>query len=235
MVQLGSADVFFTIGVPFERAFLPRVEASLGSLKIVHTEEGIVRRQIDEHHHEDEDDELHEHEAEEHHEDDHEHEGNDPHIWLSPVLAKVQARNIHAALVELDPEGRDVYDEGLEELIAELDDLDNKIKKELEPYKGRIFFIYHPALGYFADEYNLEQIAIETGGKEPSAAALGEIIEHAKEEGVKIIFVQPEFSIESAGIIADAIDGNVVTLNTLNPDYINNLSEISAKIRQSYE
>ena len=225
MASLGGADVFFTVGLPFERAFLPKVKASLKSLPVVDTGKGIKKRSIEAHEHEDEEDHEEEHGDEDHHEE----EGDDPHIWLSPVLAKIQARNIYDALAELDPAGKAIYEKGLNDLLAELDALHEKIKTELAPYKGRIFFIFHPTLGYFADEYGLKQVAIEAGGKEPSPAELGEIIEHAREEGVKIIFVQPEFSEETAGVIAEAIDGNVVKLNPLNPDYINSLSEISEK------
>ena len=238
MAKLSSAEIFFTVGLPFENAFLPKVRASLKSLEIVDTGKGITRRAIEEHGHEEEDEHGHEGEEpqdEDEHEDEHEHEGDDPHIWLSPVLAKTQAQNIHDALAAADPEGSEIYTAGLNKLLAELDAVHAQIKKELAPYEGRIFFIFHPTLGYFADEYGLEQVAIESGGKEPSPAELSEIIEHAREEDVKIIFVQPEFSEETAAVIAEAIDGNVVKINPLNPDYISSLSEIASKIRQSYE
>ena len=224
VAALSGADVFFTIGVPFEKAFIPTIRDSLKSLEIVDSGTGITRRHIEDH----------EHEGEEAH-DEGSAEADDPHIWLSPGLVKIQARNIHKALVSMDPEGKAVYDEGLNKLISELDDLDQQIKTMLGPYKGKTFFIFHPTLGYFADEYGLKQVAIEAGGKDPSPAELEEIVKHAIEEGVRIIFVQPEFSEESARVIADAINGNVVKINPLDPDYINSLTGIAGKIRQSYE
>lgn len=95
--------------------------------------------------------------------------------------------------------------------------------------------MFHPAFGYFADEFGLKQVAIETGGKEASPSVLEKIIEQAKKEGVKIIFVQPEFSQESGKKIAQAINGTVVMLNPLNPDYINNLKSISLEIEKSFK
>lgn len=227
MAALSGADVLFAIGVPFENAFLPTVKNSLKELKIVDTSAGIHRRSMDVHHHE-----------EEHHDEEaHEHgdAALDPHVWMSPVLAKVLAQNIFDTLVEIDPAGRDVYESGLNSLFEELDGLHSRISSELAPFEGSTLFIFHPALGYFADEYGLKQVAIEAGGKEPSAAELTEIIEHARAEGVEVIFVQPEFSKESASVIAEAIGGQVVGLNPLNPDYINNLNSIAAAVRVSYE
>lgn len=226
VAALSRADLFFTIGVPFENAFLPVVSDSLKSLKIIDTAEGIEKRHLDEHHHEDEDEEEHEAEPE---------GAEDPHVWLSPLLVKTQADNIFKALVAVDPEGEASYREGLLKLKSELDSLDADIRSKLEPYAGSIFFIFHPTLGYFADEYNLKQIAIESGGKEPSPAELESIIKEAKAENVKIVFVQPEFSEDSAKVIADAIGGTVMKLNPLNPEYIESLTEIAERIRRSYE
>ncbi|MDC7126392.1 MAG: zinc ABC transporter substrate-binding protein [Spirochaetales bacterium] len=226
VTELASAKAFFTIGVPFENAFLPKVKDSLPDLNVVDTSAGVTRRHMGAHHHEDEE------EAEE---EEHEEGGLDPHIWLSPALVKIQAQNIYDALVALDPAGESEYTAGLNELNKELDGLSSRIEKELAPYKGKIFFIFHPALGYFADQFGLKQIAIESGGKEPSAEAIGNIIDNAKNEGVKVIFVQPEFSEKAAGVIAEAIDGSVVKLNPLSSDYINNLDNIAEKIKVSYE
>ena len=230
VAALAGADLFFTIGVPFENAFLPKIKGALKGLKIIDVSAGVEKRMLSDHNH----DEAEEGDDDEDHEE-HTEGALDPHIWLSPVLAVTQAQNIYNALVEFDPEGMTVYAKGLAEVTAELELLDAKISAELAPFAGNTLFIFHPTLGYFADRYNLKQVAIEAGGKEPSAAELGEIISHAKEEGVKIIFVQPEFSEESAAVIAEAIDGNVVKLNPLNPDYINSLTEIADKIRRSYE
>lgn len=223
VASLSRADLFFTIGVPFENVFLPAISGSLKSLKIIDTSVGVEKRFLAAHQHD---------------EDDHgaELQGSvDPHIWLSPILAKKQADNIFQALVAIDPEGEELYRNGLIDLKTELDELDAKIRTMLSPFAGSTLFIFHPTLGYFADEYNLKQVAIESGGKEPSPAELEWVIKYARENGVKIVFVQPEFSEASAKVIADAIGGSVMKLNPLNPEYIESLTEIAEQIRRSYE
>ena len=95
-------------------------------------------------------------------------------------------------------------------------------------------FVYHPSFGYFADEFNLEQVAIETGGKEPTTSTLSEIINEAFEHGVKLIIVQPEFSQKSAQIIANSINGTVTTLNPLSENYIENLRDIAKVVLSAY-
>ncbi|MBN2051105.1 MAG: zinc ABC transporter substrate-binding protein [Spirochaetales bacterium] len=212
---LGEAQVFFTIGVAFERAFLPAVQKNLKNLLIVDTSEGIEKRPIEGHDHGDEED--HGHEAEE----------PDPHIWMSPVLVKKQAWIIAETLTKLDPAGAAYYRKNLESFITNLDTLDARLAEVLKPYAGQTIFVYHPAFGYFADRYGLKQVAIETGGKEPTPATLNEIIEHAKEEGVRVIFVQPEFPADSAAAVAAALNGSVVTVAPLAADYFENLERLA--------
>jgi zinc transport system substrate-binding protein len=184
--------------------------------------------------HDNEEEEGHGHSDDDHHAHDHEEGGSpDPHIWLSPRLVKTQARTIYNALTDMDPAGEEIYREGYESLIRDLDELDAELTASLTPYEGSILFVFHPAFGYFADDYGLTQVAVEMGGKEPSPPVLEEIIEHARKEGVRIIFVQPEFSRASARAIAEAIDGSVVTLNPLNPDYIANLRAISDEVEKA--
>ncbi|MDA3901509.1 MAG: zinc ABC transporter substrate-binding protein [Spirochaetes bacterium] len=227
VIKLGDARILFTIGVPFEDAFLPKIESVLNSLKIVDTSHGIDKRNLDFHHDDEED---------HHDENPEQYVGTpDPHIWLSPLLVKIQAETIYNALIEIDPDGQSVYASGYQSLQEELDELSRNLEKTLKPFKGSTLFVFHPAFGYFADEFGLNQVAIETGGKEPTPAVLVKIIENARKRGVKIIFVQPEFSRESAKKIAEAINGAVVILNPLNPDYVNNLKSISFEIEKAFK
>ncbi len=210
IMSMGSADVFFTIGVPFEKAFLPKLKNTLPALNIVDTTTGIQFRTFNN------------------------TEIRDPHVWLSPKQVKIQAKNIYQALIEIDNAGKDIYQSGYNALIKELDNVDQELAKSLTPHKGKTMFVFHPAFGYFADDYGLKQAAIETGGKEPTPAKLQEIVTKAKKDNVSIVFVQPEFSQNSAKAIADAISGTVISLSPLNPDYINNLNHIAQALEKSF-
>ena len=220
VVALSQADLFFTVGVPFEQAFIGNIESSLPELNIVDTSTGIVKRDIVDHDHGEEKDHT-------------ESDLKDPHIWMSPRLVKIQAATIFNALVENDPDGKESYTIGYNNFIEDLNLVHDELKKVLEPLKGNMFFVFHPSFGYFADEYGLQQTAIETGGKEPGPSMLEKIIMQAREKNVKVIFVQPEFSKKSAQVIAEAIDGTVVILDPLHPDYINNLRRIAFEIEKA--
>jgi zinc transport system substrate-binding protein len=175
-------------------------------------------------------DEEHEDEREDEH--DEEREGTDPHLWLSVGNAIRIAATIHAALVRLDPAGRETYDQGHAQLVEELEALDRRIADILAPVKGKPFFVFHPSFGYFADDYGLEQIAVETGGTEPSARQLARLIEQASSSDVRIIFVQPQFSQKSAETIAAEIGGAVVPIDPLAGDYIGNLERMARTIEE---
>lgn len=246
VVKLSKSKILFTIGVPFEKAFLSKVKSSLKDIEIIDTAEGIKKRMLDEHHHDKDEhghDEKHEHKEDKHHDDekhghdDHEHEkgADDPHTWLSPRLAKIHAKNIYDALIKADPANKDLYTKNYKALLNDLSSVDKTLKRTLKPYKGKTIFVFHPAFGYFTDEYGLVQEAIETGGKSPSPSKLKALISSAKKEKVKVIFVQPEFSQKSARAVASAIGGVVIRLNPLNPDYVNNLKNIADKIEESFK
>ncbi len=231
VLRLGEADGFITIGVAFEQSFMPVIEKNLPDLYIIEGDKHIEKRSIEEHHHDDED-----HDEEGSEESDHS-EDLDPHIWLDPLLMKVQARTITDALILLDSQGSEVYEAGYENTIRELDTLHVKIVDATESFTGSTLFTYHPAFGYFTDRYGLEQVAIETGGKEPTPAQLEKVIELAYRDEVKIILVQPEFPIDSAEVVAKAIDGVVIPVSPLRPDYIESMTELAEAITTggSYE
>ncbi|WP_041763566.1 metal ABC transporter solute-binding protein, Zn/Mn family [[Leptolyngbya] sp. PCC 7376] len=186
----------------------------------------------DEEHADHDDHSDHEEHSEEDHEDhdDHGEDLEDPHTWLSPSLAKVHAQNIYDVLVELDPASEALFKENLDALLAEIDELDQAIAAELENLSSRSFLVFHPAWGYFAEEYNLEQIPIEVEGQDPSAAELAELIQVAEAENIRVVFAQYQFNSKSAETIANQIGGEVVFIDPLSVDWANNLQEIAKQI-----
>ena len=102
------------------------------------------------------------------------------------------------------------------------------------PLQGKTLLVFHPSYGYFADAYGLKQIAVEMGGKEPGARQLARLIDRAKEDGVRMIFVQPQFSKGSARTIAEAIGGAVVPLDPLARDYLENLERMARDINRAF-
>ncbi|MCX5675290.1 MAG: zinc ABC transporter substrate-binding protein [Planctomycetota bacterium] len=157
----------------------------------------------------------------------------DPHVWLSPRCAKIQAATIAKALADADPARAEEFRKNLAAVQQDLDRLDARLAAALAPLRGKTFFVYHPAFGYFADAYGLVQAPVEIEGKEPGARQLAALIARAKSEGVRVIFVQPQFSARSAEAVARAIGGAVVPIDPLAGDYEANLLDMADKIRRS--
>lgn len=217
---LNDAEAYITVGVAFETAWMDRIKAANQTMLIVDSTQGIERIPMVEHHHE---------EGESHGVE----ETLDPHIWLSPKLVKIQAQNIYNGLVKIDPNRQAEYQANLNQFITEVDQLDQQISQKLTPLKNRKFMVFHPAWGYFAKDYNLEQEAIEVGGQEPSAAELADLISEAKQDNIKIIFTQPEFSPRSAETLAKEIGGQVVFISDLDENWSDNLLKVSETLSQS--
>lgn len=219
MSRLSDADVLFRTGMPFENHLMPKIGQNM-RLAIVDLRHGVQLRTMHDHHHDD-------HNGRGGHDD---AEGSDPHIWLNPRLVKIQAETICDTLAKLDPAGRIEYRANLKTLKTDLDRLDEKIRATLAPVRGRAFFVFHPSFGYFADAYGLKQIAVEVEGKAPKGKDLAFLIKKAKNQDVRVIFVQPQFDRNTASKIADAIRGDLVTLDPLAADYIRNLDDMATKI-----
>jgi len=151
----------------------------------------------------------------------------DPHVWVAPSTVSVAAGNIYNALARIDPNNRDYYKKNIDLFLADIERLDKEIKAILAGKEGYSFMVFHPAWGYFADQYGLKQIPVEVGGKTPSASNIKEMIDTAREKGVKIIFVQKGFDKKSAETIAHAIGGRVMEMNPLEKDWVKNMKQIA--------
>jgi zinc transport system substrate-binding protein len=139
----------------------------------------------------------------------------DPHTWTSPKEVRTIAENMYRALTEIDPSHTAVYRHNLEKLLQEIDEVDLAVRAYLGPSSQKAFIIYHPALTYFARDYGLTQYAIETDGKEPSPEQLKQLMDAAKKENIKTIFVQQEFDRKNAEIIARETGCRIVVINPL--------------------
>ncbi|MEJ2641519.1 MAG: zinc ABC transporter substrate-binding protein [Desulfosarcinaceae bacterium] len=238
MADLSKAKAYFAIGVPFEAIWLKKIAAANPEMKVIHTEQGIKRVPMATHHHNEEHDA---HAAKttrieagpSHHADEHGHGGLDPHIWLSPPLVKIQARTILTALQTLDPLHEGEYQANYHEFTAEIDELDHQLKQTLAGRQGLRFIVFHPAWGYFAHAYGLEQVPIEIEGKDPKPAQLEELIKEARKADIKVVFVQPQFSAKSARLVAKAIDGQVVFADPLAGDWAVNLRLVADKFKSA--
>lgn len=222
MVELSKAKLFFRIGAPFEDVWMDRISKTNPKMKIINTRRGIKLLPM----------KTHYHKAPKQHTGLHKDGLKDPHIWTSIRLVKIQAQNICDALINLDQDNKGYYQNNLRAFIDDLNTLDAEIVKNLKGIKTRKFMVFHPAWGYFARDYGLDQIPIEIGGKEPGARELANLIEEAKNDEIKIIFVQKQFSEKSAEAIAAAIKGRIIQIDPLAKDYLNNMKMIAETFRK---
>jgi zinc transport system substrate-binding protein len=200
-------------GIEFELSYMDKIEAVNKNMLVVDCSEGIeLIGSVDP-----------------------DEPGDDPHIWLSPNDAKIMVQNICDGLVQVDPANKDYYEQNRDAYLQKLDALDQELRSSLANIKNRAFIVLHPAWGYFARDYDLEQIPIEIGGKEPSAQDVARIIDEAKQRNIKIIFASPQFNPQMAEVIANETGGRVVLIDPLAKDYIENLHKVLDEMVQAME
>ena len=218
---LSGSAIYFAAGVPFESVWLGRLTRDLHSLRVVNTSEGIEKLKMSAH---------------DHHDHGHEHahgeETLDPHTWLSPRLVKAQAKTICAALCEFDPAHSRIFRENLDSFLGELDALHVELQALFDDVESRSFLVFHPSWGYFARDYGLRMHPVEVGGQEPSAAELRVLLNRSREEKIRAVLVQPEFSQRSAEIIAKEIGAEIIEASPLSESWPENLRRVAGELRR---
>lgn len=199
--ELNNSSVYFRIGyIPFEKNYIKKFENLNPNMKIIDISKGVdlIKKG----------------------------KTIDPHIWLSPKMVKIQIENIMKAMIRVNPQKSKKYRENYEKVKEKLEKLDKNITRKFKNRKSNKFLVYHPSWTYFAKDYNLDQIAIEIDGKTPTPKNIKNTIDFAKKENIKMILVQKQMSIQSAKIIAQEINGEVIQLDPLAENWYKNMNKI---------
>jgi len=217
---LSKASVFFGIDLPPEEKLDPNI---FQNTKFVDLADIVTDKYPDRYFDEDGGQE----------DEEHDHTGRDPHIWMSPVRVIAMVEAIAEEMKVLDPANSETYAENAAGYIQQLTKLDSDITGTINALLQKKMIMFHPSLGYFADDYGLEMYALEDAGKEATAKNLGEMIDLARNEGIKVIFTQAENAGSQAETFANEIGGRVEVLDPLSGDYIDNLYLIASKIAEA--
>ncbi len=227
MVKISKADVYVKLGAPieFELVWMPKILAMNKKMTVIDASENITLLQKQH---------LHGHnhgvrkatgkEA-----------TIDPHIWVSPVNAIQMVENIYQGLASIDPENKLFYEQNKAVCIDQLKELDTLFREKLADKKNRKFMVYHPAWGYLAEQYNLEQVAIEKEGKAPTAKGMKQLIDQARKHEIKIIFIDPLSDNSRADVIASEIGGTVISFSNLEKDYVANMKELAEILSEALD
>lgn len=211
MVNIGKSAIYFKVGnMGFENTWLNNISNNNPAMTIVDCSVGIP----------------HIHDAG--------HHGDcDPHIWSSPKSASIISKNMYNALIESDPQNRDYYLKNYTALEKNIQKTDSIIRSYLDSSTHKAFIIYHPALSYFADQYSLKQYSIEVDGKAPSPQQVAQLIQQARKDNVKVVFLQEEFDTKNAETIAKELNADLVSINPLSYNWDQELIKIAKAIVQN--
>lgn len=217
MINLGKSKAYFKVGfLGYENVWTGRLSENNPHLQIVDCSAGIdlVYGAHCTHDH------SHDHAH-------HDHDSPDPHVWSSAKNALVFSENMLNAVVDLDTENADFYRENFEKLSRKIVETDSVLTRLLRGAPTRSFIVYHPALAYFARDYSLEQHSIEFEGKNPSPVQMKELVDLAKAEKIKTVFIQQEFDVKNTEVIAKEIGAKSHVINPLAYEWAEELIRIA--------
>ncbi|MDP4205973.1 MAG: zinc ABC transporter substrate-binding protein [Bacteroidota bacterium] len=215
--EIEKSTAYIQIGeLGFEKIWVPKIASMNSRMKIYNCSEGInYLRFAGESNHE-----------VEHSSENSEYGGYDPHTWMSPKCVKMIAANVFKELKELLPSHKQELEKNYTAFINRIDNIIQMADQKLGNRSGHKFMIFHPALGYLAHDYGLEQISLEHEGKEPSTRHLKAVIDQAKASGIKVIFVQKEFSMSQSQTVSKEIGGKVIQIDPMDYNWENQMKGI---------
>lgn len=208
IIRIQESDVFIINGAGFE-GWVPKTLNSVKNdkLKVVDTSEGIELHDAHDH-------EGHDHDHEGH---DHDHGDFDPHIWMNPMNAYQQMKNIKDAFVAVDPENKTYYEDNFKHYGAQFEALDNDFKTQLNNVPNKEVVVDHTAYGYMLEPYGIEQVAIAGSllSSEPTAKQVDESIQYIKNQQIKTIYMESLSNDKLLNTISKETGVKILKLNTL--------------------
>ena len=209
MMELSNSALYLKVGsIGFEQTWMKKLQDNAPDMKMIDTSVGIKSAQTP--------------------------GGNiDPHVWMSCKNARIIASNMLKALCELEPENKTFFQKNYQQLLSSIDRQDSIIRKSFKdnPEMVRKFVIYHPILTYFARDYQLEQLAIEEEGREPSAAQLKSLIERARKQKIRYCLIQAEFANRNTTTFIKESQTKAMDINPLQADWANAMKEVSLAVQ----
>ncbi|MZP55923.1 MAG: zinc ABC transporter solute-binding protein [Bacteroidales bacterium] len=161
-------------------------------------------------------------------------EGADPHYWVSPRCAKVIASSVYELLSGLNPGSEAEYKLRYSVLLDKIDAADKQAVSFFSDFKDKAFMIYHPNLAYLARDYGLKEIPVEYEGKEPPPSRMKELIDIARKENIRVIFVQKEYDNKNARVIAHEIGAELKIIDPLSEDWMAATTDIITSLHDSF-
>ena len=209
MMELSNSALYLKVGsIGFEQTWIKKLQDNAPDMKVIDTSVGIKPAQTP--------------------------GGNiDPHVWMSCKNARIISSNIFKALCQLEPENKTFFQKNYQQLLSNIDRQDSIIRKCFKdnPEMVRKFVIYHPILTYFARDYQLEQLAIEEEGREPSAAQLKSLIERARKQKIRYCLIQAEFANRNTTTFIKESQTKAMDINPLQADWANAMKEVSLAVQ----
>ena len=137
---------------------------------------------------------------------------SDPHVWMDPQNVMIWTENVEKILSALDPKNREVYRRNADSYLQELNDLDQYLEAQTAaiPQDRRKLVTNHDSLGYLEARYGFEVIATVIPAAdplaEPSARALGELVQQMKSAGLCTVYAESSANVNLAQAAAAELD-----------------------------
>jgi zinc transport system substrate-binding protein len=203
-LQYATADLWFTLGEPFEKALEKVFDSQEKKPTIIDlyffSESGGV---------------------------------NDPHGWTNPLVMRKQLREIFSSLCILVPARREAMEIRYNSLLRQLDDLIVYVNAHLAGFENRPLFVAHAAFGSLCLVHHITQVPLEIGSKEMTLPYVTKIVSEGRQHHVATVFALKGFPNKGVETVAKALDAKVIELDPYVLSYFEDMRNIVIHMQQA--
>ena len=140
------------------------------------------------------------------------HPLGNPHYWLEPGNGRLIAQAIRNKLTELAPADKAYFAQRYDDFDGRLAAAEKRWDAVMTPYKGTKVVTYHRSWPNFMARFGLEVIGYvePKPGIPPSPSHTLDLVEEMKRSNVKLIVVEPYFSLKTPQAIVNQVPGGKV-------------------------
>jgi zinc/manganese transport system substrate-binding protein len=142
------------------------------------------------------------------------HPLGNPHYWLDPRNGRLMAQAIRDRLTQLAPAERAHFEARYADFDRRLSEAERRWDAAMAPHRGAKLVTYHRSWPNFMERFGLEVIGYvePKPGIPPTPSHTIGLIAEMKRQSVRVIVVEPYWSLKTPEAIAAQVGGRVIVL-----------------------
>lgn len=155
---------------------------------------------------------------------------NNPYIWMDPIIFRQIVLNVYEQILKLDREHKSFYENNLNKLLKNIDEIFLVVRKQLNNAKSYNFYTFDKYWDYYAKRYRLNLIKKEK--HKLSAKEIYETIVFARENSINKTLVDEHDSKKIISFFAQNSETQIIKNNIFKKNWQSNIFILTQKLSE---